>query len=69
MSKLYIHETDCHGEGVVVYENQIHHYCYDDGDSGDIRRATQKLIDIGYINPEDVVFIEGDEIYDYLKEE
>ena len=68
MSKLYIHETDCHGEGNVIYDGQVYYYCID-GDRGDIKAAVRALIDIGFINPDDVVFIEGDEIYDYLKEE
>lgn len=66
--KLYIHETDCHGQGNVIYKGQVHYYCYD-GESGDVKAAVKALIDIGFINPDDVVFIDGDEIYDYLKEE
>lgn len=68
MSKLYIHETNCHGEGNVIYENQVHYYCYDDGEGGDLKSAVEKLIEIGFINPDDVEIIEGDKIYDYLKE-
>ena len=66
--KLYIYETNCHGEGNVIYEGQVHYYSYD-GVSGDVKAAVQALIEIGFINPDDVVFIDGDEIYDYLKEE
>lgn len=69
MSKLYIHETDCHGCGNIIYENKVEHYTYDDGEFGDARATVKALIDLGFINPDDVVFIEGDEIYDYLKEE
>lgn len=68
MSRLYIHETDCHGCGNVIYKGQVHYYCYD-GESGDVKAAVKVLIDIGFINPDDVVFIDGDDIYDYLKEE
>ena len=69
MSKLYIHETDCHGCGNVIYEDKVRSYAYDDGEFGDAKATVQALIDIGFINPEDVVIIEGDDIYDYLKEE
>lgn len=68
MSKLYIHETDCHGEGNIIYENKIRHYSYDT-ESGDIKGAVEALIEIGFINPDDVDIIRGEEIYDYLKEE
>lgn len=66
MSKLYIHETDCHGCGSVIYEDRVEYYAYDN--NTDIKTAVKALIDIGFINPDDVVFIDGDEIYDYLKE-
>jgi hypothetical protein len=69
MSKLYIHETDCHGCGNIIYEDKVRSYTYDDGEFGDARATVKALIDLGFINPDDVVFIEGDEIYDYLKEE
>ena len=67
--KLYIHETDCHSCGNVIYENLIRSYSYDDGGFGDAKATVQALIEIGFINPDDVVIIEGDQIYDYLKEE
>lgn len=67
MSKLYIHETDCHGRGCIIYENKVEDYAWDD--NADIRVAVEKLIDIGFIDPDDVVIIKGEEIYDYLKEE
>lgn len=66
MSKLYIHETDCHGQGCFIYKDKVKYYTYDD--NADIKVAVEELIDIGFINPDDVVFIEGDEIYEYLKE-
>jgi len=69
MSKLYIHETDCHGCGNIIYKNTVREYTYDDGEFGNMRIAVKALIDLGFINPDDVVFIDGDEIYDYLKEE
>lgn len=68
MSKLYIHETVQYGQGNVIYEDKVYPYSYEE-ERGDLKLATQALIDIGYINPDDVVFIDGDEIYDYLKEE
>lgn len=67
MSKLYIHETDCHGCGCMIYKNEVKPYAYDL--NADMRVAVRELIEIGFINPDDVVIIKGEEIYDYLKEE
>ena len=67
MSRLYIHETDCHGQGCIIYEDKVEYYAYDD--NADMRVAVEELINIGFINPDDVVIIKGEEIYDYLKEE
>lgn len=67
MSKLYIHETDCHGCGCIIYEDKVEYYAYDD--NADMRVAVEELVNIGFINPDDVVIIKGEEIYDYLKEE
>lgn len=64
--KLIIHETDCHGCGCLIYEDKVEYYAYDD--NADMRVAVEELIEIGFINPEDVVIIKGEEIYDYLKE-
>ena len=65
--KLFIHETDCHGQGYAIYNGQVKYYAYD-CESGDLKGAVEALIDIGFINPDDVVIIEGEEIYNYLKE-
>ena len=67
MSKLYIHETDCHGCGYIIYEDKVEYYAYDN--DADMRVAVEELVNIGFINPDDVVIIKGEEIYDYLKEE
>ena len=64
--QLIIHETDCHGQGCIVYNGKIHPYSYDDGEMGDAKGAVQGLIDIGFIDPNDVTIIEGDEIYQHL---
>lgn len=64
MSKLIIHETDCHGCGTIYYKGKIDGYAYDD--NADVKTAVQSLIDIGFINPDDVIIFEGDEIYDKL---
>ena len=66
--KLYIHETDCHGCGNVIYKDKVERYTYDDEEFGDVRATVEALIDLGFINHADVVIIEGDDIYDYLKE-
>ena len=59
--KLIIHETDCHGCGRYYFNGQSSWYAYDD--VGDIKSAVQALIDIGFINPDDVVIIDEDNIY------
>lgn len=64
--QLIIHETDCHGQGNVIYGDQIRSYTYDDGGMGDAKGAVQGLIEIGFIDPNDVTIIEGDEIYQHL---
>lgn len=64
--QLIIHETDCHGQGNVIYGGQVRSYTYDDGGMGDVKGAVEGLIDIGFIDPNDVTIIEGDEIYQHL---
>lgn len=65
MAKLIIHETDCHGSGRIYYKGSTDYYSYDD-ESGDIAAAVRVLINIGFINPDDVLIYEGDEIYSEL---
>lgn len=60
--KLIIQETDCHGCGVIYYNGKCEGYCYDDGEWGDVRRTVEKLIDIGFINEEDVAIFEDDDV-------
>lgn len=61
--KLIVHETDCHGSGKFYYNGKWDYYSYDD-EYGDVRAAVQGLIDIGFINAEDVaVFVNDDELY------
>lgn len=50
---LIIHETDYHGCGNVYYKGYENRYTYD-GEIGDIRRAVNFLIAIGFIDPETV---------------
>lgn len=64
--KLIVHETDCHGCGCIVYEDKVYPYTYDDGELGDAKQTIKKLIDIGFIDADKVVFIEGDDIYQHL---
>ena len=59
--KLIIHETDCHGVGVCIYNGQIFHYSYDD--AGDIKEVVNILIKYGFINADDVLIFEDDMIY------
>lgn len=70
--KLFVHQTDYHGQGYygILGERKTYHsYSFEDCDTGDIARAVNALINIGFINPEDVLYMEEMEIYDYLKEE
>lgn len=69
--KLIIHETDCHGCGYVHYNGKTRRYTYDDGAFGDVRATVQELINIGFINAEDVLFFSEDEeedIYNFIEE-
>jgi hypothetical protein len=63
---LIIHETDCHGCGNVYYNGYENHYSYDD-EMGDIRRAVDFLIEIGFIDPDTVAIYDGQSsIYEEL---
>lgn len=62
---LYIHETDYHGQGYIIYDNKVEYYSYED--SVDMRAAVEGLINIGFIDPDNVVIIKGEEIYKYLR--
>lgn len=65
--KLIIHETDCHGCGYIYYNGKCDYYSYDGG-IGDMRTAVQELIDIGFINAEDVAIFKNDEkIYECVE--
>ena len=64
--KLIIHETDCHGCGVIKYGDNVVRYTYDDGCFGDVRNTVENLIDIGFIDADRVVVFEEDEIYEHL---
>ena len=66
MNKLIIHETDCHGSGWFYYNGEARQYYYDDDETGNVKAAVQALIEIGYINENDVMILEGEEIYKYI---
>lgn len=66
--KLIIHETDSHGCGYYRYNGTVERYVYDDA-PGDMRAAVEALIEIGFIDKDDVKIIVGEEIYNMLKEE
>lgn len=61
---LIIHETDYHGCGSVYFDGKQDHYAYDD--VGDVRQVVELLIDLGFINPEDVRIYDDDTIYEEL---
>lgn len=70
--KLFIHETNCHGQGYygIIGERETYNsYSFEDCDTGDIAKAVNALINIGFINPKDILFMEEMEVYDYLREE
>jgi hypothetical protein len=67
MRKLIIHETDCHGNGYVQFNGSGFNYSYDD-EYGNIGEAVKGLIALGFIKEEDVIFLDGDEIYAFLDE-
>lgn len=66
--KLIIHETDCHGCGTVIYNGHIVSYTYDDGYFGDVASTVQALIDIGFINKDDVKIFNGDDFYKFVED-
>lgn len=60
--KLIIHELDCHGCGKVHYNGKTESYSCDDSYLGDVKCTVEGLIDIGFINKEDVlIFDENNE--------
>lgn len=67
MRKLIVHETDSHGRGHVQYNGNGFDYSYN-GEYGDMRGAVWGLIELGFIDRDDVLFIDGDEIYEILEE-
>ena len=67
MRKLIVHETNSHGNGYVQFNGSGFPYWYD-GDCGNARVVIEELIKIGFINEEDVLIIEEDEIYEILDE-
>lgn len=68
-SKLIIHETDCHGSGRIYFDGKVEHYSYDDGGLGDVRRTVEGLIDLGFIDPEDVIIFDDydNNIYKFVE--
>ena len=60
--KLIIHETDCHGCGRIYYNGKSDMYAYDDGKWGDVKSTVEALINIGFIDKEDVAIFEDDEV-------
>lgn len=67
MRKLIVHETDCHGNGHVQYNGNGFDYFYD-GEYGNMKGAVWGLIELGFIDRDDVIFIDDDEIYEMLDE-
>ena len=70
--KLFIHETDYHGQGyfgIIGEKDTFFSYSFEDSETGDVPTVVKTLINIGFINPDDVLFIDGMEIYEHLREE
>ena len=68
-SKLIIHETDCYGSGRIYFEGKAEFYSYDDGGYGDVRRTVECLIDLGFINSDDVIILDkyDNNIYKFVE--
>ena len=69
--KLLIHEMN-EGMGyfgIVGEKDTFSSYSYEDEETGDVASTVRALIDIGFIDSNDVLFVEGTEIYEHLKEE
>lgn len=66
MRKLIVHETDIHGSGYVQFNGNGFAY-WSDGDYGNARAVIEELIKIGFINEEDVLIFEEEEIYEILE--
>lgn len=70
--KLFIHQTDPHGQGyfgIIGEKKTFSSYSFEDCETGDIASAVNALINIGFINPKDVLYMKEMEVYDYLREE
>lgn len=70
--KLFIHQTDYHGQGyfgIVGEKDTFSSYSFEDDETGNIAMVVNVLINIGFINYDDVLYIDGTEIYEHLKEE
>jgi hypothetical protein len=61
--KLIIHETDYHGCGNIYYNGKIDYYSYDE--HGNVKLVVEQLIDLGFINKDDVAIF--DNSYDMYK--
>lgn len=69
--KLVIHETDPEGYGyfgVLGEGSNFRFYNFEDEETGDILTAVRNLINVGFINRDDVLFLKDKDIYNYLKE-
>lgn len=69
--KLVIHETDPEGRGyfgVLGEGSNFRFYNFEDEETGDILTAVRNLINVGFINRDDVLFLKDKDIYNYLKE-
>jgi hypothetical protein len=64
MAKLIIHENDCHSCGTVYYNGKTEPYAHDL--NADMRGAVEVLIELGVLKEDDVVILEGEEIYTKL---
>lgn len=69
--KLFIHQTGYYGQGYfgILGERETYNSYSYEGETGDIARAVNALINIGFIDPKDVLYMEEIEIYDHLKKE
>ena len=63
---LIVHETDCHGDGYVMFNGNVMRYWHED--CVNMKEAVKMLIELGFLNDVDVCVLEGEEVYTFLND-
>lgn len=69
--KLVIHESEAEGFGhfgILGDASSFKEYNYGDEETGNVWTVVKNLINVGFVNRDDVLFIKDTDIYNYLKE-